>query len=390
MRQLVKTRTLIDGTGADAAPDAAFLVVDGVIQDVGPSAKFGSVPPDTEVLDLTDFIVMPGLINSHTHLSIIPGLGDQLGQMRGAPVPKALKSIHNLHQDVRSGVTTTRIMGEEHFIDFDIRDAINAGYLEGPRIIAAGVPLAASNGHGVALTVSDGVQEVQKNARKNLARGADFLKIFATGGLSTPRPAATACTFSLAEIQAAVEEARRSDTYVAAHAHGGKGVDLCIEGGVRTIEHGAMLDERQIEAIIKNDMWVIATSSILYSPEGIEKTDFNIPAIKEKVLAAREVVRGNLSKVVAAGVNMAVGTDSIHGEMPFEMECFVSFGATNKQAILAATREGAKACRIDDKLGTIEKGKLADFIALRKNPLDDIRNIRSVERVYKAGRQLLA
>lgn len=390
MRQLVKTRTLIDGTGADAAQDAAFLIVDGVIRDVGPAAKFASVSPDTEVVDLTDFIVMPGLINSHTHLSIIPGLGDQLGQMRGAPVPKSLKSIHNMHKDVRSGVTTTRIMGEEHFIDFDIRDAIEAGYIEGPRILASGVPLAATNGHGVALTVSDGGQEVQKNARKNLARGADFLKIFATGGLSTPRPAATACTYSLLEIKAAVDEARRSDTYVAAHAHGGKGVDLCIEGGVRTIEHGAMLNEKQIEAIINNDMWVIATSSILYSPEGIEKTDFNNPAIKEKVLAAREVVRGNLAKVVAAGANMAVGTDSIHGEMPFEMECFVSFGASNMRAILAATREGAKACRVEDKLGTIETGKLADFIALKKNPLDDIRNIRSVERVYKGGRQLLA
>jgi len=390
MRQLVKTRSLIDGTGADAAPDAAFLIVNGVIEDVGPLNKFSDLSPETEVLDLTDFIVMPGLINSHTHLSIIPALGDQLGQMRGAPVPKTLKSIANLAKDVRSGVTTSRIMGEEHFIDFDIRDAIAAGHIEGPRLIVAGVPLAASNGHGVALTVSDGIAEVQKNARKNLARGADFLKIFATGGLSTPRPAATACTYSLAEIAAAVEEAKRSDTYVAAHAHGGLGVDLCIEGGVRTIEHGAMLDERQIEQIIKKDMWVIATSSILYSPEGIEKTDFNIPAIKEKVLAAREVVRGNLSKVVASGANMAIGTDSIHGEMPFEMECMVSFGASNMRAILAATREGAKACRVEDKLGTIEKGKLADFIALRKNPLEDIRNIRSVERVYKGGRQLQA
>jgi len=390
MRQLVKTKSLIDGTGADAAPDAAFLIVNGVIEDVGPLNKFSDLSPETEELDLTDFIVMPGLINSHTHLSIIPALGDQLGQMRGAPVPKTLKSIANLAKDVRSGVTTSRIMGEEHFIDFDIRDAIAAGHIEGPRLIVAGVPLAASNGHGVALTVSDGIAEVQKNARKNLARGADFLKIFATGGLSTPRPAATACTYSLVEIAAAVEEAKRSDTYVAAHAHGGLGVDLCIEGGVRTIEHGAMLDERQIEQIIKKDMWVIATSSILYSPEGIEKTDFNIPAIKEKVLAAREVVRGNLSKVVASGANMAIGTDSIHGEMPFEMECMVSFGASNMRAILAATREGAKACRVEDKLGTIEKGKLADFIALRKNPLEDIRNIRSVERVYKGGRQLQA
>jgi imidazolonepropionase-like amidohydrolase len=387
MRKLIKTKALIDGTGADAAQGACLLIKDGVIEDVGDAARLGTPPEGTEIVDLTKYYVMPGLVNGHTHLSIVPGEGDQLGQMRAAPVPKALKSTANLAREMRSGVTTSRIMGEEHFIDIDIKDAIERGVIEGPRLIVAGVPLVASNGHGVALTVSDGEDEVRRNARRNLARGADFIKIFATGGLSTAKPAADSCTFSRAEIAAAVEEAARSDTSVAAHAHGGLGVDLCIEEGVRTIEHGALVQEDQLDRIIKRDMWIVATSSILFSPEGIEKTDFNNKLIREKVLAARDLVRGNLARIVKSPVNLAVGTDSMHGAMGFEMEALVDFGASPMQAILAATRNGARLCGIADKVGTIEKGKMADFIALPANPLDDIRHMRDVAFVYKAGKQ---
>jgi imidazolonepropionase-like amidohydrolase len=387
LRKLIKTKALIDGTGANASPDACFLIKDNLIEEIGSAERFGYAPADTEIVDLTSYYVMPGLINAHTHLSIVPAEGDQLGQMRGDPVPKVLKSIANLAKDMKSGVTTSRIMGEEHFIDFDTKDAIQRGVIDGPRLIVSGVPIAASNGHGVALTVSDGEHEVRKNARRNLARGADFVKIFATGGLSTARPAADACTFSRGEIAAAVEEAARSDTYVAAHAHGGRGVDLCIEEGVRTIEHGALITEEQLERIIKADMWVVGTFSILFHPEGIEGTDFKIAAIREKVLAARELVRGNFARNVKSPVNLALGTDSIHGEMSFEMECLVDFGATNMQAIVSATRNGARVCRIEDKVGTLEKGKFADFIALRKNPLDDIKHMRDVAFVYKDGKQ---
>jgi imidazolonepropionase-like amidohydrolase len=387
LHKLIKTKALIDGTGANASPGTCFLIKNNQIEEIGSAERFGDAPAGTEIVDLTSYYVMPGLINAHTHLSIVPAEGDQLGQMRGAPVPKVLKSVANLGKDMKSGVTTSRIMGEEHFIDFDTKDAIQRGVIDGPRLIVSGVPIAASNGHGVALTVSDGEHEVRKNARRNLARGADFLKIFATGGLSTARPAADACTFSRGEIAAAVEEAARSDTYVAAHAHGGRGVDLCIEEGVRTIEHGALITEEQLERIIKADMWVVGTFSILFHPEGIEGTDFKIAAIREKVLAARELVRGNFARNVKSPVNLALGTDSIHGEMSFEMECLVDFGATNMQAIVAATRNGARVCRIEDKVGTLEKGKFADFIALRKNPLDDIKHMRDVAFVYKDGKQ---
>jgi imidazolonepropionase-like amidohydrolase len=217
----------------------------------------------------------------------------------------------------------------------------------------------------------------------------DFLKIFMTGGVSSSGTSIDFCSYTPDEVAAVAEEAERAGTYVAAHAHGGRGVDLCIEKGVRCIEHGAFLSMPQVEQIQARNMWVVGTFSILYHPEGIEKSDFAVPAIREKVLRAREVVSQNYEKIIASGVNLAVGTDSMHGLIAYEMECLVRFGATPMQAILAATREAAKACCLEEKVGTLESGKLADFVVIGGDPLADIRALNRVEAVFKEGQQVL-
>ena len=165
-------------------------------------------------------------------------------------------------------------------------------------------------------------------------------------------------------------------------------MDLCIQEGVRTIEHGAFINESQLEGVIKKNMWIVGTFSILFHPTGIEQNDFKVPAIKEKVLKAREVVRNNFNRIINSGANIALGTDSMHGLISYEMECLVDFGATNMQAILAVTKNAAALCRMDDKIGTLEKGKFADFIAVEQNPLDDIRNLKYVRHVYKEGERV--
>jgi len=191
------------------------------------------------------------------------------------------------------------------------------------------------------------------------------------------------------EIAVAVEEAERAGKYVTAHAHRGKGVNICIQEGVRTIEHGAYVTLSQVEKMIRKDMWIVGTSSILFHPEGIEKIDFNVPSIREKVLNARDVVAKNFGEIIKSGVNMALGTDSMHGFISYELECLVNFGASNMQAILAITKNAAKACEIDDKFGTLEKGKIADFITLSQNPLEDIKYLKHVESVYKKGMKVI-
>jgi len=386
--KLIKSRAVITGTEDRIVKKGLILIKDGIIERIGPREELGDLPEVPEIIDLTKYYLLPAMIDAHTHLSIVPGEGDQLAQLRLPATTSVLRSIPNLYRNLLSGVTTMRIMGQEHYIDIDLKKAIHEKQIQGPRLLVSGIGLVASNGHGAALTVTDGREEILKRARANLARGADFLKVFVTGGVSSAGRPLDFCGYSPEEVGTAVEEAQRVGTYVAAHAHGGRGVDLCIEHGVRTIEHGAFVTEAQLEQMIKKEMWLVGTFSILFHPEGIEKTDFQVPSIREKVLRARDAVAENFGKIIRSGVNLAVGTDSMHGMMGYELEYWVNFGASNAQAILAATRNASRACRIEDRVGTLEKGKLADFIAVSRNPLEDIRHLRQVEGVYKEGEKV--
>lgn len=388
MRKLVKCGTLIKGTDEKPLSGGCMLLRGDRIEKIGPLDRLGHIQPDTEVIDLSDVYVLPGLIDSHTHLSIVPGEGDQLGQMRQKGLWNILRSIPHLSRNLKSGVTTQRIMGEEHYIDIYLKRAINAGYLIGPRLLVSGKQVVASNGHGVALTTADGEAEIRKLARRNLAMGADLIKIFVTGGVSSPGTALDLFSYTPQEVEAAVEEAARAGTYVAAHAHGGRGLDICIEKGVRTIEHGAFIASEQIEHMKNKGMWVVGTFSILFHPEGIEKADFASPTIKEKVSQARDVVAENWRNVIASGLDFALGTDSMHGMIGFEAEYLCSFGASEGQAVRAVTRDAARACGIEAQFGTLEEGKIADFVAVRGDPLIDIKNLQRVIAVYMGGNKV--
>ncbi|MFD1038426.1 amidohydrolase family protein [Virgibacillus byunsanensis] len=388
MKTLIKSNALIDGANREPIVNGCMLIEDGVIKAVGKEEDFGSLD-EVKVEDLTDYYLMPGLINSHTHLSVVPGLGDQLGQLRLPGERNILRSMPNIKKDLASGVTTMRIMGEEHFIDVEIKKAIQEGLIEGPRLLVSGRGIVASNGHGAALTLSDGEEEVRKHVRENLAKGADQIKLFVTGGVSSSGKGLDFCGYTAKEVAAAVEEADRMGTYCAAHAHGGKGVDLCIQEGVRTIEHGALVTEKQVEKMIRRNMWIIGTFSILFHPEGIEKSDFSDPSIKEKVLRARETEAEVFDMVLKSGVNLALGTDSMHGQMSYEAKCLTRFGANNWKTIQAITKHAAEACQVEDLVGTLEVGKLGDFIALEENPLENIEALEKVKEVYKEGRRIL-
>jgi imidazolonepropionase-like amidohydrolase len=337
------------------------------------------------VIDLGHRFVMPGLIDAHSHISIVPGKGDQIGQLRRPPVPQALQAIANLRRDLGAGTTTMRVMAEEHFLDVDVREAIEAGVVEGPRLLCATRGITASNGHGRALSSFDGVDAVRRGVRENFARGADHVKLFATGGVSSAATTLSASGYSRDEIRAAVEEAERVGRYAAAHAHGGPGLRLAVEEGVSTIEHGALATDDDVALMIGRKAWLVCTFSILFHPDGIEKGDAGRPAIMEKVRWARGVVQANFPRILESGVRFAVGTDSMHGLMAYELETLVKLGVSPTEALLAATRRGAEACRVERETGTIEPGKRADLIAIDGNPLADIGAMRRVSYVMKDG-----
>jgi len=384
MTTVIRCGTLFDGTGGEPVPEGVVVIDGGRIVAAGPADRT-RVPPDARVIDLGRRFVMPGLVDAHSHISIVPGRGDQIGQLRRPPLPQALQATANLRRDLAAGTTTMRVMAEEHFLDVDVREAIEAGVIEGPRLLCATRGITASNGHGRALSSFDGVDAVRRGVRENFARGADHVKLFATGGVSSAGTTLNASGYSREEIRAAVEEAERVGKYAAAHAHGGPGLRLAVEEGVSTIEHGALATDDDVALLIDRKAWLVCTFSILFHPDGIEKGDASRPAIMEKVRWARGVVEANFPRILKSGVRFAVGTDSMHGQMAYELEALVRFGVSLKDALVAATRRGAEACRAEREIGTIEAGKRADVIAVDGDPLADIGALRRVAFVMKDG-----
>lgn len=374
------------GAGEEPIRDGVVLIEDDRIASVGHTSEL-SVPSDAEVLDRGEEFVMPGLIDAHTHLTIIPGLGNQSGQKRRPIERQAIRATSNLRRSLRAGVTTARIMGEERWLDVAFREEIENGEVPGPRLIVATRALTPSNGHGRAESSFDGVDEVRKGARENLAAGADFLKMFLTGGISSTRGSLDAASYTRAEVRAAVEEATRAGTYVAAHAVRGEGIRLAAEEGVRTIEHVALATDDDLQLIRDRGAWVVLTQSILLHETGIEQGDRANAAVMERLHAARARVAERFKAILASGVRYTIGTDSMHGLMSFEIAQLLEWGASPREALLAATIRAAECCRVEDRAGSLVAGKLADVISLGANPLDDITAVADVRLVMKSGKR---
>jgi imidazolonepropionase-like amidohydrolase len=377
--------TLFDATGAEPLHDGVVVVDNGRIQAVGPAERV-SVAANVRTVDLSTCFVMPGLVDAHSHISIDPGKGDQSGQMRAPIARRALWATDYLRRDLMAGTTTLRVMAEEEFLDIEVRAAIDAGIMPGPRLLCATRGVTASNGHGRAISSFDGPDEIRRGVRENFARGADHVKMFTTGGVSTAGSTLQNSGYSREEIRAAVEEAERVGKYAAAHAHGGPGLRWALEEGVSTIEHGALATDEDVELMIQKRAWLICTFSVLFHPTGIEQGDAGQPAIIQKVFSAREVVNASFPRILQSGVRFAVGTDSMHGLMPYELATLVRLGVSPREALLAATRGGAAACRVLDRTGTLEVGKDADLIAVAGDPLVDIGAMREVVFIMQRGR----
>lgn len=385
MTTAIKAGWLWDGTGAEPIRNGVVLVDGDRIVAAGPADAI-SVPQDAAVEDRPGEFLMPGLIDAHTHITIVPGLGDQIGQLMQPVEQQTMRGVGNMRRVLRSGVTTARIMAEENWLDVAFKREAERGTIASPRMVISTRAITQSNGHGRAISAFDGVDEVRKGARENLHAGAEFLKLFITGGVSSTRGGGlNFASYSREEIRVAVEEAERAGTYVAAHAIGGPGIRLGVEEGIRTIEHASMATDDDLALIKDRGAWVVLTQAILLHPTGIEQGDKDNPVVMAKLHAARENAAERFRAIVRSGVRLAVGTDSMHGLLPFEMACLVRWGMSNSDALLAGTRWAAECCRIDNRVGTVENGKLADLITVRGNPLEDISALDHVNVIMKGG-----
>ncbi|MEM0247379.1 MAG: amidohydrolase family protein [Desulfurococcaceae archaeon] len=392
--------------------NGVVVVRDGIIHDVGTSG-YVEVPGEAEVLDLKGSFLMPGLIEAHAHLSGCKS-ADFVKEPLVTPYEVLLlRAAKDLEVLINAGYTT--FVDPASVIALKLKYAVNEGTINGPRIVASGPPLTQTFGHGdihylpvewvdvrttkklvspFASLICDGIEECRKAARYALREGADFIKIMASGGVLSQRDKPEYRQFTVEEIKAIVEEARAVETFVYAHTYSSIGIKNAIQGGVKVIAHASFIDEEGIVLAREKDAIVVPTTATYYKilTEGA-KAGFPEWGLRK----AEEVFKvhcENIRKAYKSGVKIAAGSDFIggpfrHGENALELKMLVErIGMSPAEALIAATRIAAEVAGLLDRVGTIEKGKLADIIAIRGNPLDNIDtllNVNNIVLVMKEG-----
>ena len=396
---VLKAARMLDGRGGIVAP-AVVLIEGDRITDAGSDLK---IPAGAQVVDLGGATLLPGLIDLHTHLCGKYGVHWEDELIKTTPAFSALWGAHNAQVTLLAGFTTVRDMGTAWpYVDVELRNAINAGAVPGPRMFVAGAYLSSTGGAGDAMQFSEYVQvpsvdnladspeEVVKQVRKNFKHGADFIKLLATGAILSKGQAPGAQTFSDEEIQAAVKEASRWGRQVAVHAHGIGGIKTSIRAGVRTIDHGSFLDDEAIEMLKATNRKTFYVPT-LYTSTVIARQGREAGIPESEILRSRMISDTKdlgFKRALAAGLPIGFGTDAAvipHGENAQEFVERARLGEKPMAGIIAATSLNAEIMGWGDRVGAIEPGKFADLIAVAGDPVADIKLLANVGFVMKGG-----
>jgi len=399
----IRAGTLIDGTGGAPVKNAVIVVQGGRITAAGANV---AVPSGATVIDLSGFTVLPGFIDAHVHLAgRTIGDGDwQHSRLTEMPSQLALLGAAHAQQTLEAGFTTVRVLGSAAFGDVALRNAINAGWIPGPRIVAAGVSFGIRGGHcdetnglqpdalgheaGVAEGVADGVEEARNAVRYAVKYGADVIKICATGGVLSLTDSVGVQQYTEEEMRAIVETATQLDRRVAAHAHGTAGIKAAVRAGVTSIEHGSILDAEAVRMMKEKGTWLVPTLLAGFTVESLATAGRLPPPIAAKALAIAPRQHTSFKLAVDGGVRIALGTDAgvmRHGTNGREFGLMVRYGMTPMQAIVAGTSNGATLLGLESEIGTIAAGKQADLVAVRGDPLQNIQILENVAFVMKGG-----
>jgi imidazolonepropionase-like amidohydrolase len=400
-RIAIRAGRLVDVERGEVRPDQVVLIRGGRIESVQAAGE--RLPTDVRIIDLSRYTVLPGLIDCHSHLIGEASSADVLQPLERSEAQEALSGVRNARATLLAGFTTVRDVGTYRaFVDVALRDAIVDGTVPGPRMKVAGAYVTVSTGAGelvgaapdVTLPatfrfgVANSVDEVRSRVRAILNGGADFIKILATGAVFTRGTKPGVSEFTEEQIRAAVEQATEYGTFVAAHAHGAEGIKRAVRAGVRSIEHGSLMDDEAIRLMKQHGTWLVAdiwngdyTDSVGHAQQWPED-------ILRKNAETTETQRVGFRKAVAAGVRIAYGTDSgiyPHGMNAMQLPYMVKYGMTPMQAIRSATLSAAQLMAWQDSVGSIAPGKYADIIAVEGDAMADLRSFRRVSFVMKGG-----
>jgi imidazolonepropionase-like amidohydrolase len=372
----IRCGRLIDGKNNLPTTNAIILIEGERITAVGRDVK---IPAGAKVVDLSKATVLPGLIDTHTHLTY---------HYDTQPIETmdvtARYAAENARLTLMAGFTTVRNLADTRGADFALRDHINSGAIPGPRMLASGAPLIRRAEPDPASDMKPRLAAVRLFVRQQIAAGADVIKIFVTAGAG----GGSALLFTEEEIRAVVDEAAKAHLRVAAHAHSTEGIKAAVRAGVASVEHASYLDDQAIELMIAHHTAMVPT---LYLPNHYlaHRDKFNFDEPRWQALETlRQQTPGNFAKALKAGVWIVMGSDAVagyHGGNAKEIEWMVKNGMTPAQAIRATTADAALLLGWEDRIGSIEIGKFADVIAVAGDPLEDITELQRVRFVMKDG-----
>lgn len=395
---LIRNAALIDGTGKPPILDAAILIEDNQIRAVDSANSIKLPAAEIVEIDAGGGHILPGLFDTHVHL-----LFEGFNMTRDMMTPfssRFYNSVDFMRRTIEAGVTSVRDAGGA---DAGVKQAVESGAIVGPRMQISISVLTITGGHGDGWMLSgnkwetfpgypgfphgrvDGEQHVRQKVRQVLRAGAEVIKICATGGVLNPTDHPEFIQFSPEELRVIVEEADfRRGVKVMAHAQGAQGIKNAVRAGIHSIEHGIYLDDEAIELMLENDTYLVPT---LLAPVGIlevgEKGGMPDYGIR-KALEVVDIHRESIARAHKAGVRIAMGTDCAvtpHGQNLRELGLMVEIGMSPMQAILASTSQAAECLGWDDRLGTLEPGKLADLVISKTDPLQDIHSLENVDNI---------
>lgn len=394
----LKAARLFDGNGNAPATPGLVVVANGKIQSVG-----GPTPAGATVIDLGDATLLPGFIDAHTHITdeFSPDYTGSmlLGLQRTIP-EKAIRSTANARVTLLAGFTTVRNVGANDFLDVGLRNAINAGVVPGPRMLISVHPIGSTGGHcddgdsfrfgalahesGPEDGVVNSADQARYAVRFNIKYGADVIKTCASGGVLSPTDDVDAPQLSQEELNALISEAHDLKRKTAAHAHGAEAAKRAIRAGIDSIEHGTFLDDEALKMMHDRGVYLVPT---LTTRVGLAESKFP-PLVQEK--AARAVAQQDnmVRRALALGVKIALGTDAAvypHGENAREFALMAADGMSPAQSLRAGTSVAADLLGLQDRIGVLKPGMIADIVAVPGNPLDDIKVTQSVIFVMKDG-----
>ena len=394
---VLKGADIIDVEDGKVLRGRVVAIQDGMITFIGSEQRL----PDGEwtEIDLTGATLMPGLSDSHVHLTS-GASAHGFGRLTRSTARAAISGVVNAETTLMAGFTTVRNLGAPGFTDIDLRKSIEEGEIIGPRIIGAGQSIGITGGHCGDATMlpyetqrrtggrADGPWEVRQKVRENKKYGAQVIKFCGTGGVLSPNTSVNAQQYSLEEMKAIVDEARLLELKVAVHAHGPRGIQSALEAGVDSIEHASMITDEGIALAIEQGTYL---SMDIYVSDYI-LTEGEAAGIMEENLAKERQVgrvqRERFQAAVRAGANMAFGSDAgvyPHGNNARQFSKMVEWGMSPMQAIQTATIANADLFGLKDEIGSITAGKAADLVAVEGNPLENIRELEDIDFVMKGG-----